>query len=138
MRYFFLDTNVIIDFLTHQGVFAVAAAELFQASVEDRVTLCVASLSFSHIYYTLRKDNTPAECTDKLVKSSALVQIIAVDSNTIRKSLAAGFTDFEDALQSFAAASVPAIEAIITRDPKGFRGSSLRVLTPAEAVTEAL
>nr|WP_125916501.1 PIN domain-containing protein [Hymenobacter coccineus] len=115
-----------------------AAAELFQASVEDRVTLCVASLSFSHIYYTLRKDNTPAECTDKLVKSSALVQIIAVDSNTIRKSLAAGFTDFEDALQSFAAASVPAIEAIITRDPKGFRGSSLRVLTPAEAVTEAL
>ena len=94
MRHFFLVTNVVIDFLIHRGVFATAAAELFQASVEDRVTFYVTSLSFSHVHNTLRRDNTPAERTNKLVKLAALVQIIAVDGDTIRQVLAAGFMDF--------------------------------------------
>jgi hypothetical protein len=50
--------------------------------------------------------------------------------------LDAGFPDFEDALQYFAAASILAVEPITTRDPKGFRASSLPVLTLPESVTQ--
>ncbi len=138
MRHLFLNTNVVIDFLIRRGEFATAAAELFQAAVEGRATLYVASLSFSNIYYTLRKDNTPDERTDKLTKLMKLVQIVAVDAEVLRQALAAGFTDFEDALQNYAATSAPAIEAIVTRDPRGFRGSALRILMPNEAVAQVL
>ena len=62
------------------------------------------------------------------------VQIVAVDARAVQQALTAGFPDFEDALQYFAAVALPAIDAIITRDPKGFRAGALPVLAPAEAV----
>lgn len=136
MKHFFLDTNVVVDFLTRRGNFAVAAAELFEAALAGQVTLYVASLSFSNIHYILRKENTPAERTIKLTKLAQLVQIVGVDASIVQLALASGSADFEDALQYFAAASVPAIEAIVTRDPKGFRYSSLPVITPVEALQQ--
>jgi len=137
MRHYFLDTNVVIDFLTRRGAFAVPAAKLFEASVLGKATLYVASLSFSNINYVLRKENTLAERIDKLTKLARLVQIVSVDSHAVQAALASNFTDFEDALQYFAATAVPSIEAIVTRDPKGFRSSTLPVLTPTEAVAQS-
>ena len=54
-RHFFLDTNVVFDYLGRREPNGAAAAALFQAAYEGRATLHVASLSFSHVFYTLRK-----------------------------------------------------------------------------------
>jgi hypothetical protein len=48
--------------------------------------------------------------------------------------LASKFTDFEDALQYVAAQSEPTIQAIVTRDRKGFKHSKIAVFSAEEAV----
>ena len=134
MKHWFLDTNVLIDVLTQRDAFWLEAAKLLEAAKQNQARLYVASLSFSHIYYVLRKTNTPAERRDKLAKLARLVQVVAVDGLVITQALAGGLSDFEDAIQYFAAISVPAITHIVTRDPKGFAGSSIAIVSPVEAV----
>ena len=112
MRHFFLDTNVIFDYLGRREPNGAAAVELFQTAYEGKATLYVASLSFSHVFYTLRK------------------QVGAV---VAREALDSDFADVEDAMQYFAAASQAAVEAIVTGDPKGFKQGSLAVISPVEA-----
>jgi len=56
-----------------------------------------------------------------------------VDEAVVQEALQLGFSDFEDAVTA-AAARLAGCECIVTRDPKGFRGFSVRALAP-EAVT---
>ena len=134
MKHWFLDTNGLIDLLTRRENFWLEAAELFEAGKQQKARLYVASLSFSQIYYVLRKTNTPAERRDKLAKLALLTQVIAVDATVITQALRSELSDFEDAIQYGAARAVPAIEAIVTRDPKGFAAGTLPVLSPTAAL----
>jgi predicted nucleic acid-binding protein len=52
VRYFFLDTNVVFDYLARREPFGPAAAVLFEAAFQGKATLYVSSLSFSHVFYT--------------------------------------------------------------------------------------
>jgi predicted nucleic acid-binding protein len=58
--------------------------------------------------------------------------VAAVDANVLRDALQYEAQDFEDAV-SMAAAQATGCEAIVTRDPKGFRAAGLPVLTPEAA-----
>ncbi|MBC8081702.1 MAG: hypothetical protein H7Z21_00695 [Hymenobacter sp.] len=88
------------------------------------------------MHYILRKATSTAAAVGLLSDLAQLVEIVPVDAATVRQALAAGFPDFEDALQYFAATSVPALEALITRDLKGFQAGTLPILTSAEAVAQ--
>lgn len=134
MKHYFVDTNVLLDFVLLRNGFGLAAQQLFEAAGAGRVLLYASGLSFSHIYYTLRKTNSAAERVASLFKLILLVEIIPVGRSVIETALTLGFADFEDGLQYCAARTVPAIEAIVTRDPKGFVTSALPVLTPTEAL----
>ncbi|HEX8429425.1 PIN domain-containing protein [Hymenobacter sp.] len=136
MKHWFLDTNVLIDFLLNRPPFAMDAATLLELAERREVQLYVASLSFATAYYLGRKTRPHQQTIAVLANLAQLVQIVSVDAIVVRQALAAGFSDFEDALQHFTATAVPAIEAIITRDPKGFQASTLPVLTPQEALAE--
>ena len=57
--------------------------------------------------------------------------ILAVDGPLLQQADALPGTDFEDNLQLAAAAAIP-LDAIVTRDPSGFAGSLVSVLTPAD------
>jgi predicted nucleic acid-binding protein len=143
MSHFFVDTNVLLDFIMRRAPFANAAAELFQLAEDRKIWLYCSSLSFSQAHYVLRKVAGTAKALDVLTDIAGIVTIIAVDSRNVNDALRSSFADFEDALQYFAAttqaeaavpASEPAIEAIITRDPKGFTAGALPVLTPPAAL----
>jgi predicted nucleic acid-binding protein len=62
--------------------------------------------------------------------------VAAVDGAVVQEALQLRFSDFEDAVTA-AAARRAGCECIVTRDPKGFRGSPVRCLTP-EAVMPLL
>jgi predicted nucleic acid-binding protein len=143
MSHFFVDTNVLLDFIMRRAPFATAAAELFQLAEDRKIWLYCSSLSFSQAHYVLRKVAGTAKSLDLLTDIADIVTIIAVDSRNVNDALRSSFTDFEDALQYFAATaeaegamlvSEPAIEAIVTRDPKGFAARTLPVLTPPQAL----
>jgi len=132
MRQLFLDTNVVFDYLGRREPNGAAAAALFQAAYEGRATLYVASLSFSHVFYTLRKQYGAVPAREALRKLAQLVRVVAVDETTVQAALDSKFADVEDALQYFAARSVPDLAAIVTGDPKGFKHGELRILSPVE------
>jgi predicted nucleic acid-binding protein len=130
MKQYFVDTNVLLDFVLLRNGFGSAAQQLFERSATGQVVLYTSALAFSYVYYTLHKTNTVAERLASLSQLASLVEIIPVGRPVIEATFALGFADFEDGLQYCAARTVPAIEAIVTRDPKGFASGALPVLTP--------
>jgi predicted nucleic acid-binding protein len=134
MRHFFLDTNVVFDYLGRREPNGAAAVALFQAAYDGRATLYVASLSFSHVFYTLRKQFGPLPAREALRKLAKLVRVVAVDEVVVQAALESDFTDVEDAMQYFAALAIPKLTAIVTGDPKGFKAGALSVVSPQEAL----
>lgn len=61
-------------------------------------------------------------------------EVVGVSKEIIRKSLQSDFKDFEDAIQYNCAITLSRIDGIVTRDTKDFKGCSLPVLTPKEAL----
>lgn len=138
MKSFFVDTNVLLDLLGQREPFGADAAQLLEAAVRKEVVVYVSGLSFSHIDYVLRKTMTVAERLYKMTRLASIVEIIPLDRLIIEATFTLGFADFEDGLQYCAARAVPAIEAIVTRDPKGFAAGALPVLTPPAALAALL
>jgi predicted nucleic acid-binding protein len=136
MKHYFLDTNVVIDYLAQRPPFWPDAAELMQAGVNGEARLYVSSLSFTNIYYILRRATSAQQAWQLLWNLEQLVDIVTVDATTIRQALIMNAADFEDAVQYFAALSASSMSAIVTRDPKGFSLSDIPVLLPAQALAE--
>lgn len=138
MKSFFVDTNVLLDLLGQREPFGADAAQLLEAAVRKEVIVYVSGLSFSHIDYALRKTMPAAERLYKVTRLASIVEIIPLDRPVIEAAFTLGFADFEDGLQYCAARAVPAIAAIVTRDPKGFAAGALPVLTPPAALAALL
>lgn len=136
MKQYFIDTNVLLDFLLRRDTFGPDALRLFAAGDAGLIKLYASGLAFSHIYYTMRKVSPAAERRLALLELAELVEIIPVGRSVIEAALALGFADFEDGLQYCAARTVPALAAIVTRDPKGFAAGAMPVLSPPEALAQ--
>jgi predicted nucleic acid-binding protein len=130
MKNLFLDTNILIDFLADRKPFSEPAAILFQLSADHKIKLFVAAVSISNVYYVVRQVQSHAKTIELLRLLQQYVEVVPVDGLILNKATNSGFKDFEDAIQSFAAESVPEIEAIITRNLKDFKKSNLPVFAP--------
>jgi predicted nucleic acid-binding protein len=135
MTYFFIDTNVIIDFIADRKPFSKAAAKLFDYSEKGKVQLFISSLSYSNIYYVVKKATTHKEMITILRELESMTETVDVTKSIIQSSLSSDFKDFEDAIQYYTAISNKKISAIITRDTKDYKNSNLAVLSPEEAVS---
>lgn len=135
MARWFVDTNVLLDYLANRPGFVEAAEQLFLAAADGKVRLCTSGLSFATVYYLLRRQGVGHAATLILLREvNRLLVVQPLTETTVQAALGSNFTDFEDALQYFVATSDAQITAIITRDPSGFRAGTLPVLSPGEAV----
>ncbi|MBK7128751.1 MAG: PIN domain-containing protein [Crocinitomicaceae bacterium] len=134
MKNLFLDTNVIIDTLADRKPFSRAGAKLFQYAEKDKINLFISALSYSNIYYIIRKTCTHKEMLRTLIDLESLIETVDVTKQIIAKSLNSDFKDYEDSIQYYTALSNKKITAIVTRNVKDFKKSDLAVLTPEEAL----
>ena len=88
------------------------------------------------IHYLVRKEKGTVKAGRIVSAILRVFRVAAVDGAVIQEALQLPFSNFEDAVTA-AAARLAGCECIVTRDPKGFRGSPVRALTP-EAVTPLL
>jgi len=135
MKQFYLDTNIILDLILNREPFADAAEKLFDAAAQQQVKLLVSSLTFVTAHYILSKKIGKAAATESLTSLATQVVILPVDASAIEASLQHSSPDFEDAVQLIIAITAGA-EAIITRDPKGFRNSFLPVFDALVALQQ--
>lgn len=138
MKGLFLDTNVIIDVLANRMPHAHAATRLFDLAVKGKANLFISALSYSNIYYIIHKTTTHKKLISVLQDLYDITETLEVSDKIIGAALKSGFDDFEDAVQYHTALSSKKVNAIVTRDLKGFQKSELSVLTPDEAVADLL
>ena len=126
-----VDTDIVIDFLTKREPFAKEAAQLFNLADQKKVQLYISSLCLNNIYYLFRKVIGHKKTLLLLQQLVEIVEILALDKQVVIKALNSNFSDFEDALQNFAAVEYGNIGIIITRNLKDYKQSKLAIMTAA-------
>ena len=136
MKRILFDINVVLDVLLDRQPYAEASAAAW-AAVESGISEgMLAAHAVTTIHYLVRKEMGNIKAKRIISAILRVFGIAAVDGAVIQEALQLPFTDFEDAVTA-AAARLAGCEYIVTRDPKAFRGSPVRSLTP-EAVTPLL
>ncbi len=128
----FLDTDVALDHLADRQPFAEYAHRLFALTEMGEFTICLSALSFSNLYYILRKLKGHDEALALLGKLKQLARVSAVSEAEIQSALASNFKDFEDAIQHFAAKAEGNVSAIITRNKADYARSEIPVMSRDE------
>ena len=136
MKAILFDTNVVLDVLLDRQPHAQASAAAW-AAVESGLSKGMpAAHAVTTIQYLARKEIGTIKAR-RIVSSILRVFAVApVDSAVVHEALQLPFSDFEDAVTA-AAARRAGCDYIVTRDPKGFRGSPVPALTP-QALTPLL
>jgi predicted nucleic acid-binding protein len=127
----FVDTDIILDFLSIREPFYINAANLFSLADKGELQIFVSSLSFANLNYLLSKQYNTNEARKKLLKFKTLVSVLAVNEKTIELALASDFKDFEDGIQYFSAID-KGLKIILTRNLKDFKTADISVMTAEE------
>ena len=128
-----LDTNVVLDLLLERDPWRVQAEAIARAGADGRLQPHVSASSITDIFYISRSLVGPAEARRVVRACLDSLQIVGVTRELLNAADLRLGTDFEDNLQ-IECAIAAGLDAIITRDPKGFEGSPVTALTPAECV----
>jgi len=132
MTEIFIDTDVIIDFLIDRKPHSREAAIIFTLIEQKKLRGYVSSLTFSNLYYVLRKVESHSKVISKLDSISKILTILKVDQQIIKDSIASGFSDFEDSIQYNCALDFKKIDVLITRNTKDYKNSEIPIMTPAD------
>lgn len=135
MKKIFLDTNVILDLLLDREPFNDNIAEIIDQAVQKEIKLCVSSVTIVNTNYLIEKIEGAKSARQKTKKILELVYVDGVNESTVKKAAASKFSDYEDAVQNFCAEESNH-RIIVTGDVKGFKKSTLSVLTPAEMLVK--
>lgn len=129
----FLDTNILIDFVSARQPFSEAAAVLFQLADDGEVALVLSDLSIVNAVYILGRLGFPLQdIYDVLTEICEMVTLTETGPKVIRACLQARSKDFEDNVQYLSAMNAGA-DYVITRNKKDFAPfDEGKVLTPLE------
>jgi len=125
-----IDSDVLLDFFLLRDPFVTEAAEVLSACESRKVKGFVTGLIIANTYYLMRKHFNHKSIMSDFKNVLTFLDVLVIDKNIILQSIDSEFADFEDALQNYSAESYGSIDAIITRNIKDYKKSSLSVLTP--------
>lgn len=136
MKRILFDTNVVLDVLLERRPHVEASALVWAAMETGSVVGLLAAHAVTTIHYLIRKEKGASRAKQAISAILNVFEVAAVDGAVLQEALQLTFSDFEDGVTA-AAAKQAGCECVVTRDPKGFRGSPVRSLTP-EAVIPLL
>jgi predicted nucleic acid-binding protein len=133
MKRILFDVNVVLDVLLDRKPHAEASAAVWAAVETGMAEGLLAAHAVTTIHYLVRKETGAAKARGIVSAILRVFGIAAVNSAVIQEALQLSCSDFEDAVTA-AAARLAGCDFVVTRDPKGFRGSPVRPLTPEAAM----
>lgn len=134
MNRYFLDTNILLDFLGNRQPFGKYALEILNKSRLKEWELWTSDNSILTSYYIISKEIGEAESRVKISRLINFLEIQPTQKAHIQQALGSDFKDLEDGVQHFCASSIPGLEGIITRNKKDFKTSQIPVFEPWEVV----
>lgn len=124
-----IDTNITLDFLLRREPFFQDAELIFQAIDAGQVIGYVTATTLTDIFYISRKHTRSVEQARQAVSETMTAMVICpIDRAVLESAFDSGLVDFEDAVQIFGAVA-QGLDAILTRDNKGFLSSPIPVLS---------
>lgn len=126
----FVDSDVVIDFFTDREPHVNPASELFELSEQGTLKLYLSAISINNIYYIVRKFLGHKKTLEVIEALTEMTEIIGTTKIEIIQALKNDFSDYEDSVQYSSALTIKSLDAIITRNVKDYRNSSVAVMTP--------
>ena len=128
-----LDVNVVLDVLLDREPHVEASAAVWAAVESGLAEGFLAAHAITTIHNLVRKERGSPKAKRVIAALLRVFSIAPVDGTVIREALELPSLDFEDSVAAAAAGSA-GCDVVVARDPKGFHGSRVRVLTPEAAV----
>lgn len=129
----YLDANVILDYLQRRPNAEFIQKILLKAH-NNQVTLFTSVLNFATIFYIeKRRGHTTKKILERFRLINKIISPVDQTAKSYTSALNSNFSDFEDALQYFAALEREST-FIITGNKKDFKHSRIPVLTSKEYI----
>lgn len=136
MSNYFLDTNILIDFLGDRKPFGKYALRIFKKRVLGEWILWTSSSAILTTYYVIEKIDGSEVAREKIEQLLSLVEINPITKADLLHAITSSFKDFEDSTQNSCALGIKSVDGIVTRNKKDFKYSQLRVYSPEELFSE--
>lgn len=130
----FFDTNIILDVLLERENFYEDSLAVLSFCENGDNQGWVSLLSIANIYYIGSRQIGKEKAFQSVRILMQYLNVSDGDKAAVLYALESNFTDFEDALQNACALKVNNLDAIITRNTKDFKRSSVPFYSPSEFV----
>lgn len=127
-----VDTNIILDYLSASRPSHFEAVDFFSAVFDDGgIEPVVLAGSLKDVYYMMRRGYSHALIKQRLDDFREVVSVYDLTGDVLDAAFACDEPDLEDAIVR-ASAELMGAKAIITRDARAFRGSSVPSMNARE------
>jgi predicted nucleic acid-binding protein len=133
MKRLLVDTNVILDVLLDRQPHAKASVAIWACIESGPWEGFLAAHAITTIHYLAQRELGTVKAKQLITLILRVFRVATVESAVIYEALRLPLADFEDAVTA-AAALTSECDYVVTRDPKAFRGSPVRVLAPEAAL----
>lgn len=126
-----LDNDVVLDFILTRQPFFAEADEIFVRLQNKEFKAYISAITPINAFYTMRKvkgKDVAFKAVEGLLK---LVEVCRTNKSVLQNAFTLNFTDFEDAVQC-ASALAENLDAIVTRNTKDYKNSSVKIYSPGE------
>lgn len=127
-----IDSNVVLDRILKREPFHTAADRLFEIFAENLhgVEGYISASSVTDIQYiAYRNLKDHSEVRQLLSEALKVIKILPVNGENIQNTFNLDWKDFEDAVQ-YSVALSNKMDAIVTRNMKGFSQAQIKICTP--------
>ncbi len=125
------DTNVVLDVLLDRHPFSAPTTQLFSEVERGRVQGYLCATTITTVYYLSVKVLGRRLATEAVGKLLQVFEVAPVNRRVLEIALAGEFLDLEDAVIDSSAIAV-GVDALVTRDEKGFASAQTPVFLPHE------
>jgi predicted nucleic acid-binding protein len=128
-----VDANVVLDLVLEREPWRTDADRFWRAVGEKHILGGIAASTVTDIFYIVRRAMSLGAAHAAVRTCLDSFEVVTVDRAILERATLLSGSDYEDNVQ-IACAAAARMDAIVTRDPAGFRQSALPALTPAEVV----
>lgn len=127
----FLDTDVLLNVILKREIFYIDSAEVLSLVQTREARGFTSSLVLCNLHYIVARLADKRRAMEAVGDLMEILEVLPVDQDILSDALAAGFSDFEDAVESKSAEKAK-VDYIITRNIGDFKRSKVKVISPAD------
>jgi predicted nucleic acid-binding protein len=130
-----LDINVVLDVLLVRQPWFAHASQVWDANLNGRILAAIAAFTVPTVFYVVRRQTDVNHGRDAVRICLASLEIVPVQRTTLEMAQTLAGSDYEDNLQQ-ACAIEAKMDCLVTRDPSGYPGATIPVITPAQLLQQ--